>query len=466
MQRNILALALGASMLGAAALAACSSGGAGSSPAVSAPVGTSGSGDSGQILGSARLTLTIGRTQRAKPAQTSRRGTKGTRKPAYISTQAKGLQVAVSTTGTSPATRTIYADLSSTSPLCTGAGSGSSTCTITIPTLAASELIVATEVDQPPAGSTNGYGTSFPTGSNILAVGTLTTTLTLGTVASLTMGLGPVAGGPFYDCTFSTDGQPAAPPITTANYGFDGGQNSNPGRIVVTAGVASAGLIEPEFGDAANNEGYYEAPPSSAPFADVNGSPTPITVTGSSAAITFAPMVNNGTPPPTGAFTATASIPDDGYQWFNCFFVVAVHVAANISGTVNSVTVNNNLTALNPLLNPPAAYPQTFVYPLAAVTASVMGSPAVTGTVTAQATGTDYLATNGMDAESVPGATDEQCKNGGTVKATVAPSGAISMTTWQQAFTITPVAAGTCTFDLYDTNTGIPTLAVSVTVGP
>lgn len=465
MQRNILALALGASMLGAAALAACSGGGGGTTPAVSAPAGTSGSTNSGTVVGSARLTLTIDRNQRKKAAQAGRRGAKGTRNPAYISTSALGLQVAVSTTGQSPTTSTVYADLSGSSPLCTNAGSGMSTCTITIPTLAANEQIVATEVDTSPTASVNGYGTGFPTTSDILAVGTLTPTLTLGTVASLTMGLGPVAGGSFYDCTYSTDGQPAAPPIATANYSVDGGQSTQPGRIVVTAGVASEGLIEPEFGDAAQpEEGYFDAAPSPAPFVDVNGSPTPITVTGSSSAITFAPMVNNGTPPPAGAFTTTASIPNDGFQWFDCFFVVAVHVATNISGTVNSVTVNNNLTATSSEFSTPP-YPQTFVYPLAALTASVTGAPALTGPIYAQATGTDYEATNGMDAESVAGAQDEDCKNGGTVDATVAPSGPISPTTWQQSFTITPVAAGTCTFVLYDTDTGIPTQAVSVTVG-
>ena len=369
----------------------------------------------------------------------------------------------VSTTSPS-ATKTIYADISPGSSLCTPATGAVITCTLTIPTLGASEQIVATEVDQAPLNVANGYGTAFPTGSNILAVGTGSATVS--GAASLTLGLAPVAGGLFYDCTGTYD-PPGGPPLATTNFGEAQGEY-NPGRIVFTAGVASEGLIENEFEDAASpTEGFDDYDTTPLPFVDVNGSPTPITITAASSGLSFAPMVNNGTPPPAGAFTTTASIANDSYEWEDCVFVIAVKVAANFSGTSSTVTLNNNLTAPNPFLSPPAAYPQTFTYWVSALTASaVTGSPAVTGPVLGYVTGTDYKAVNGMDAGSVVGANDERCKDGaGTVDANVIPE-SINTTTWQQVFRISPLAAGTCTFVLYDLDTGVPTQTVSATIGP
>lgn len=466
MQRVTSSLGIGA-FVAAALLAACGGGGGGSQPGM-LPAGGSNSATSPiSTQSGTRLTVVINRTVTTRRGNSTTRKGAGSRSPLYVSTAAKGLQVAVSTTNPS-ATKTIYADISQGSGLCTPATGADTTCTLTIPTLGASEQIVATEVDTTPAnevlsGSGAYYGTGFPTGSNILAVGT--GSVTISGAASLTLGLAPVAGGVWFDCS-GFYAPPGGPPAGTTNFAEANGGYS-PGRIVFTAGVASEGLIEPEFEDAASpTEGFADYDTTPLPFVDVNGSPTPITITASSSGLSFAPMVNNGTPPPAGAFTTTASIANDGYEWLNCIFVVAVKVAANFSGTSATVTVNNNLTAPNPFLSPPAAYPQTYTYWVSAVTASaVTGSPAVTGPVFGYITGTDYQAVNGMDAESVVGARDERCEDGGgTVDANVIPE-SISTTTWQQVFRISPVAAGTCTFVLYDLDTGVPTQTVSVTVG-
>ncbi len=478
MQRNILTLALGASMIGAAALAACSGGGGSgsSTPVVSTPANAPGSTVPSNVgpLGSSQITLTIDRTPHVKAAQATRRGAKGTRKPAYISNAANGLQVAVSTTGASPTTRTIYADLSTTSPLCTFVPTGNNvngrsgnfaTCTITVPTLAASEQIVATEVDNSPTGLVNGYGTGFPTGTNILAAGTLAANTTPGTKSSLTLGLGAVSAA-IGDCTnLTVVTGPGIPTGTPANFGVVPDANNSffvAGRIVVTAGVASEGIIEPAFIDAAGSD-FVAATP--APFADVNGSPTPITFAVSSSAITLSAIPNNGTP---GPYAVTASIPSDSYVWDNCIFVVDVKVAATLSGNSATITLNNNLTAPNPFLSPPASYASTFVYTLAAVSASaVTGTVAVTGGTTGQVTGTDFMAVNGMIAGSVAGSNDGNCLSGSSATlATVAQMAPINTSTWQQVFTITPMTAGACTFVLSDMDSNIPTQAIHVTVNP
>jgi hypothetical protein len=454
---TITTLALGSALLAAASLVACGGGGGGSAalPSSGSPANPGTTAQSGT-----HLTVKIDTAAPARKGGAKTRHLSLSKHRMYVSTAANGLQVAV-TAGT---TQTIYADLSSSSVLCTSNGP-IRTCELTIPTVGASESIVATEVDEKPTGeSSAGYGTGFPSNSVILAVGTTTATPTLGGVTNLTLGLGPVAGGQFYDCATYWYGP-------TANFNIDQSNDTGTSRIVVTAGFAQSVVLAPEFCDASGAFLDYDATP--LPFVDVNGSPTPITLAASTSSITLQPVPS--TPPGLPAFAQTASIPNSGYEWDYCVFMVNANISSGLSApapgaTPPTIVVANNLTA-GATIGVSGPYTQTYTYNVAPVAASTPSGPPLSASTnsTQTLTGSDWGATTtGMDAESGFEGADETCYDSVTptqVDATVVPSGTFNTTTYQQGFTITAEAAGTCTFYLDDVNTGVVTKPITITVG-
>jgi|GEM_PF-2380759 len=483
MQKRVIAtLGFGAALLTATILAAC--GGSESTFSTLPPKGA-GSGNDTAATSGTRITLKIHRSSAAHHHNATADGASGGKRRLYISTQAEGLQVAVSTTGANATTQTVYADLSNASPLCVPAsGATEETCTLIVPTLAANENIVATEVDQTPTGenTTTGYGTGFPSGSNILAITSTSVTTTPGTVTDLALGLDPVAADLYDNGAL----------VTNQNFGSDQVKNVNQtsqlqinqllSRIVVTAGVAAGGAIGVEFTDAAGAS--YDADPVPLPFVDVNASPEPITFTSASSHVTLV-AIPSPAPASTPAFATTGSLPNDGYEWYDGEFLIDVNVDPNLTAPA-TVTFSNNLSAVN--LFTGTTYADTLAYEVVPISVSPStATVAVTGSVTANVTGLDDLAPAGMGAESsyqAPGGPiavpvaqpirapipiqqiSGQCidTRSGRVDATAASAAPIDTATWQQTFTITPVLAGICTFVLYDSDTGVITRPVTVTV--
>lgn len=495
MQRNIYALIVGIGVAGVAALAACSGGG--SSPNPIAPITSQapGSGStSPTTTGSMKLTLTINRNPQStkRPfaaSRSARRGTAATRKPQYISQHpVSGLQISVSANGT---TKTVYADISAgtsgppvvpESPLCTTT-SGVETCTITVPTLGSSETISATEVDQPPtnevtSGNGAGYGSGFPTNSHVLAAGSTTATVAGG--ASLALGLGPViASGNDTGCLFFF---PSSSP--TSNYNGDYDYTSYPGRFVVTAGVAQAFLDCIVWYDASGATGDSNATP--VPLSDVNGSPEPYTITSSAQHIGvefYTPAELNATFPPAtpGPSATVAQVPDTSYN-FGTFFVYGLAVDGQQPAVATIVESNNLSATLSPYVTA-TPYASSETLGVATLTVSpATSSVSLSGTDTTTITATDYLGSGGLSPfgsvnNTIGRQNAGECistSDGVTPLASVAAVGAISTTTWQQAFQVTGTAQGTCSFVLSDNNTynngyqgnGVITPVVTITVNP
>jgi hypothetical protein len=469
MQRNILALALGASMLGAAALAACSGGGSGSSnPVVSAPITAPGSGGSAATKSGARLTLTINLANGTKAAgpwtQARARNAKGTRKPAYISPGALGLQVSVSSGST---LSTIYADInpSPTSPLCTVNGNFE-TCTLTIPTLAASENVTATEVDQLPTNETAGYGNGFPTNSNVLAIGKAVATIT-GGVVSISLGLDPVWSGTVAINAFSANGSLFATNPYPANF-----DQSNE-RLTVTAGLAQTAFLDDVAVDATmSNIFVLTAYPSPLPFADVNGSPEPITLTSTSTHVQVAALPSP-LPSASPTFGLSAAAPNETFLWDGVVLLFGIQLDGALA-TPATMTYSTNLSAPNPFSSPPATPAPSSQ--TVAITVVPIGVNPLTAAVSlpfpqTTVTGSDYQASSNMDAAGAEATTGgfnfpEQCvDSGGNELASVIP-GVMNTATWAQPFTISKFGSttGTCTFMLYDVSTGTVSPTVTVVV--
>lgn len=477
MQRNILSLALGASMIGAAALAACSGGGGSSttpglsgssSPAMPNTTTTTTTNGSTGL----ELVLTVPRPSTQTTA--AQRAVLGSRKPAYVSSGAKGLQVAVSSGSTA---KTVYADISSGSALCTNS-SPTATCTIAVPTVGTSENIIATEVDQTPTGDTNGYGTGFPTTSNVLAVGTTSATTTAGTSTTVTLGLSPVWEQTFALAfssmpTSQTDDAAFSPALA----GWDGTTD----RLTITAGAHSAYFAD-YVEDASGNN--YDVDPTPLPFVDVNGSPEPITVTSNSSDVEFAALKNPAFPTPAPSFGLTASAPNDNYLWFNECIVFGVQTTSSfVPPATASVVLSNNLQATSPFSGsiyaaPPTPEAITAVPVNVTPTTATVHVSSSNGSTTATVTGSDYGATSGMGAfgsvatptarHQNPDANPGECLDTSTSAedASVASNGAIDTTSWTQSFTVTAIAAGTCTFALGDIQSGTISQLVTVTVDP
>lgn len=478
----------GAALLCAAFLVACGGGG-GSAPGGGGSL-TGSHATTGKGSGST-MTIVVhrGHTKRTAPTATHTYTKKNgqqmrlqsvvSRRPKYISDEAYGLQVTISTGNGGPS-QTVYADISQGSVLCTPPSGDVSSCTIAIPTLGTNEQFTILETDNTPQNDTNGYGTGFATNTNIMGAVQQTQTIQLGTQNNVAMSINPVAAYVF-DCSFPYEyygvphpfGQPV--PYST-NFGVDpSGVNENgQARIVVTAGVAAAGAVVPVFNPADGD--CYDPDTNSAPFVDVNASPEPITFTGGSG-VSLVPIINNGTPPPAAAYTSSGSIPNDGYIWDDCFFLVGVKVASSVSSP-QPLPVSNNLTALNPFLSPPSSYASTYTYtvvPLSVSSYSVSVNANNSTTITASDYGAEE---SGTDAESAWGANvftiyytgtldpDESCNNSsGTELANVYSTGSLSTTTGQQTIEIDAGSTtGTCTFYVLDVYSGVVTQPITVTI--
>jgi hypothetical protein len=379
-----------------------------------------------------------------------------------------GLQLTVSATGI--ASQTVYADISSSSPLCS-TSNDIETCVIALPTLATNEQFVALETDSIPSSENpSGYGAGFGTNSNILGAISQSKTVQLGASNAIGLELGPVSGH-FYDCSAGISAPASLPAVYSANFGIDSSVANDPttgSRIVVTTGVAATGLIAPLFCNPGPDDNYTDYDTTPAPFVDVNGSPTPITLTSNASSLTLVPIVNNGTAPPASAYAQTASIANDGFVWFDCSFFVGVKTSVSFSGSA-TIVVNNNLTAINPFFSSPSSYASTMTYTVAAISVSptAVTVSADGTTTTANVTGTDFGAINGMDAESAYPNYDYQCESsGGTVLAMIQSNGSINTTTWQQSFKVygNNNGTGTCTFFVTDDQAETVTQPITVTI--
>jgi len=446
----------GAALACAAFLVACGGGG-GSAPTSGSLTGGSMNGNhaaSNQGPGT-HITVVIHRDNTKTHTHSHlRRVATSKRNPKFVSENAEGLQITVAATGA--ASQSVYADLTSSS-LCNTVSSVT-TCVITVPTIATNEQFTLLETDSVPQNSTNGYGTGFSNGTNILGALNASESVQLGAANNLALEVGPVAAN-LYDCYYGLidNGVPnALPQPHNSNYGID---TSNSTRLVVTGGAAANGVIAVEYGDASGC--WFNGDTTPAPFVDVNGSPTPISVGSSSTALTVAPIVNNGTAPPASAYTQTNSIPNDGYYWYDCEFLIGIKTSASFA-SASTITFNNNLTALNPFTS--AAYPNTVTYQVVPLTVSST-SVTVAASGSTMVTGTDSNASDPMDAESAYGAQDENCNTGGgATLATISP-GSLNGTNWTQPFTINAGSTtGTCTFYIYDTDAGTVTLPITVTI--
>jgi hypothetical protein len=457
----------GAALACAAFLVACGGGG-GSAPTSGSLTGGSMNGNhaaSNQGPGT-HVTVVIyrGGDTKTHGRSNTRRGAKSsTRKPEYLSTEGQGLQISVSATGV--ASQTIYADTrtSPLSPLCTVDGNNVETCVINVPTIAANEQITALQTDAFPANeNSSGYGTGFGNGTNILGAIKATEAVTLGSSNNIALELGPAVGY-FWDCTegasYGNTPPPALPQLYSANYGVDTNPVSDPttgARIVVTGGTAASGLISVEFGDI--DSGWRDRDTTPAPFVDVNGSPTPITLTSSSSALTVSPIVFNGTP---STYAQTASIPDDSFEWYECEFFIALKTSASFS-SASTLAISNNLTAINPFTS--SAQPLTMTYTVVPLTVSSTSVTVAMGNSTT-VTGTDPNASDPMDAESAYQTGDESCNTGGGTPLATISRGSLNTTNWTQVFTINAGGTtGTCTFYIYDTDAGTVTLPITVTI--
>lgn len=458
----------GAVLTCAALLAACGGGGHSGGLAGGIPGGTQQSANNSGP-GSHVTVYIHAPSGKVHPRVAKRRAKIARRDPKYLSTHSQnGLQISVAAAGAT--TQTVYVDVSSGSPLCTPTSTNSGSermCTLTIPTVGANEQISALETDSAPQNENgSGYGTGFATGTNILAAVNQTQSVTMGASNSFGIELGPVSAL-FYDCTGEFNPPSPLPQYSSANFGHDsnvGGDLLSGTRIVVTGGVAASGSVQINFCDVGEDYQDYDTTP--APFVDVNASPTPITVTSNSSAVTLAAFPNTSTTaPPASAYSATASIPNDGYYWQNTWLVVGIQTTAALSSTA-TMTVNNNLTALNSFLTPPSSYANTMTYTVVPITVSATTATVSAAGGTAIVTGTDSNASDPMDAESAYTAGDENCNTGGgTTLATISP-GSLNTTNWTQPFTITGASngTGTCTFYIYDTDAGTVTLPITVTV--
>jgi hypothetical protein len=455
----------GASLACAAFLTACGGGG-GSTPG--GGLGSAGHASTSHGAGTT-LTLVIHRGAKFSKANLTPIHGKALarRTPKYISSEAEGLQIAVA--GTGVASQTIYADISNSSPLCTTNGS-TETCTLAVPTIAASEQFAILETDNTPQNESNGYGTGFTSGTNVLGAINQAETVQIGTANALAIEISPVAAQ-FYDVSDYNTPPALLPQTFSTNYGIDCSgidgtylSTNVASRIVVTQGVAATGSILPLPCDAEEEvAGTGDTTP--ALFVDVNASPAPITLTSNSSNVGVAPIINGGTAPGPSSYTQTGSIPNDGYLWYvngsYPYPIVGVKSSSSLTSFA-TITVANNLAATTPFSTGP--YTSTMVYTIVPISASSYSlSVAASGTTTV--TGSDYGAANGMDAESAYGQYDYNCNNSsGTTLATIS-TGSIDTTTWQQSFTVNAGATtGTCTFYLTDDYAETVTKPITVTV--
>jgi hypothetical protein len=486
------------------ALAGCGSGsGSGASapqiPAAADAAPSSGSGSTVAAQGTTtRLTFTIDRapdtlaTQSALRAELSaRRSNAANRSPQFISAGIGGLQVTIAS---GAATQTLYYAATTSSPVCSVNAGSVETCTLSVPTLGATETISAIEVDNAPNNEsmTTGQGTAFPANSRVLAIGSETLTLTPGVVNAVSLSLDPVIDQLIDFARMSR--------VFSNNIAVDAVLSyltpfPSP-RIIVTPNTSGSSFANPAGLDAT---GYFTKavvcttnPTSSCtgqPFADVDGSLVPVAVTSNSAAITVYPIpiyqLPNyygdpfPAPLPTPPFSQTASIVDSSlFYYAGCCggMLDVAYSGAALSGG-ETITVTNNLIATPPTFTgapvgsagaQTGPYTASLTYNIVTISAApAMFSFASTSAAAQVVTGTDPGATTAMLSANAPAnssvvpTADTSCVNGGMTIATIvagAFAGGI------QQFTISPAAAGTCSFVLIDSDTNVVTNTVSVTV--
>jgi hypothetical protein len=353
--------------------------------------------------------------------------------------------------------------------LCTTNGS-TETCTLAVPTIAASEQFAILETDNTPQNDSNGYGTGFTSGTNVLGAINQAETVQIGTANALAIEISPV-GAQFYDVSDYNNPPALLPQTFSANYGIDCSgidgtylSTNVASRVVVTQGVTATGSILPLPCDA-DEEVAGTGDTTPAAYVDVNASPAPITLTSSSSSVGIAPIISGGTAPGPSAYLQTGSMPNDGYLWYvngsYPYLIVGVKSSSSLTSFA-TITVANNLAATTPFSTGP--YTSTMVYTVVPISASSYAlNVAAGGTTTV--TGSDYGAAYGMDAESAYEQGDEDCNtSGGVTLASVTP-GSLNTTNWTTPFTINAGSTtGTCTFYLYDDFTDVVTKPITLTI--
>ena len=462
-----ITIALGAS-LAFTVLAGC---GGGNGHAAGAPVpvavstATPGSGGLASNATATRLTVSFHRSSgvgRLHPyaASTGRRVPKiaasnRKRSPNYVSSGVGGFQVAISAGG---ATTTAYYAASGSACTTDPNSAYLETCTYTLPNIGGTESIIVSETDTAPTTDGSGTATGFPADTNILAVGSTTAAITLGTTSNILVHVGEVVAE--FNAANSACALVAGESFGESDVSVSG----NP-RLVFPSGAATHGFDVVGAADASGNYVSAGNAPATA-FVDVDGTAKPITLASSSAALTTFPVPNPGKKyTGTVTYAQTATVPDSSYFYdqgepfpeyddlFACFALEFNYDGSPVANG-STFTVSNGLSAISPFLG--HSYAATLQYSLSAlavyptVTTIAMGG---TGTVTAD----DYDAPGDL----VP----SKCTNSsGTVLATVASSADLSTTTWTEPFVITPSAVGTCTFTLADNDPNSFTATIPVTV--
>ena len=487
-------------LLASALLAACGGGG-GKTAALPTAATTAPTGGYSLPSSGARLTLKIDRSKRSggrKNAANARSGLAAHRSPSaargtkYISGDMQGLQVSITSGGT---TQTYYYSLANTlysgmpaNPCSQDPTTSIETCSLVLPTVGPTESFSVLEVDQPAVGAdpTTGLGSSIPSNANTLAVGSQNNvTITPGGYTDLSISMNPISAGLSTDCgNYAYDSAGDTETINGENYervGLD--SSTTPARLVVAANLPLAPTTA-EAGDPGSSPVFFAPPgptdadhdcfsfigfnadgtPIGQPLIDSNGTPTALTITSSSshlkmenweAANNYSGGQGVGYVPEPGATpTSTVTIANSAEAFFGCLYESLYYDGTQTTSSM--ITVSNNLTATPPTFSGAAngngthltSYAQTLTYEFAPISASP-SSLTFTTTTPQMVTGTDPDAQAPMDYDDTCSAAD------GTEIASIT-------TTVPNQFIVTPSAPGTCTFVIVDDATEVPT-AISVT---
>jgi len=441
------------------ALAAC---GGGSSAPSARPAATASSAP--EATSGVRLTLRI---PQKKPSHASKRA----RKPAYVGVSANGLALTIAS---GSANTTLDYDLDNQNDVfCQlDLASDDNVCTFTVPTLGLSETFSGILYDQEPANPdpTTGLGTGFASNANVLAIGSAPVTVLPGQLTNAVLPLAPVSG-------VLLDSGAGDYPV--ANNAIASDTETSPNRIVVTSGAASSTQILPAIEDI---DGNPIAPLSvnadgsiaGQPFVSPSGSPVPITITSNTAHLTVYPVPgNNGSfqspgPSPAPVYTMSASVASSSFLNPQIVSPVPPYnfnpIALAVSYDGGTLPANGTLTLANGLSGPYAA---TLTYALAAVSATP-STLTFTAMGTQTVNGSDAGSSSGLESADVPAnafapvVADGNCMSGGMAIASIA-AGTYTVGS-PQTFTVTPLAAGTCTFVLADLDTNVISNPVTVTV--
>jgi hypothetical protein len=482
MRSKLTVSLLGAATLAAAMLAACGGGGSSHGSVLSAaPTSAPASGSNGNGLSgpTAKIVLVIPRhTAQAPPKFNTghlRHGAATLRSPKYLGNATQGIQVAVSGGGT---TKTVYADASSSSTLCTTTNN-LETCTFTVPVVAATETLMVDDVDVLPTddgtnGNPAGYGSGF-TGGHVLAAGTTPANLTAGQTTAIALKLGAVLGG-LGDCgtwnASSEVGYENTAPDETPGTNPDGNTDVGPlGRIVFTAGTSAWVEMVPVPTDYDGSSATFASP--SPAFVDVNASPESVVATSQLSHVSLyasaASAVDDNpppVPPAASSFGASASLVDQSYIWLYSYFPVIYVEYDGQPSAGGTISFTNNLSATDLFGNPSYGWsePYTVAFVGASPTALTLSTNPLSSNHTGTVTGSDFQAAyQGMEAGSAAGSNNGNCNAGTTTLATIT-AGAMNTTTWTQTFTVTASALGTCNFYLSDTETDQPSQVVQVSI--